>query len=284
MSRDPHQLSAADPRVDAKQVNSMPEVEGAQLLVRAINLLLYIRDAQKPVSAPQLADVLGIPLSNTYRLLQTLELSGLVERCLRGEIALGLHFLDFGRAVQKRVDDEVASIALPLMRQLTAETGETSLMTMRTGLQVICVLSVDSPRPFRLSFAPGRVLPLYRGASGRVLLPWLPARVLQQVLAEADRAGQASAGSLNSASLLESLERIRSDGYLLTTGEVDQDMTGIAAPILVDGSRLLGGLTLAGPSGRFPAERVHSLIERVRLAASEIGQRFGADAGSQPVA
>jgi DNA-binding IclR family transcriptional regulator len=282
MSRQPRRLTDEDLRQNAEPVTPMPDVEGAQLLVRALKLIFYIRDVQKPVSTADLAEALGIPLSNTYRLLQTLELSGLVERRARGEIVLGLHFLDLGRIVQKRLDDEIAPIALPIMRQLTAETDETSLMTMRTGLQVICVLAVDSPLPVRLSFAPGRVLPLYRGASGRVLLPWLPTRVLAQVLAEAADTGVTSGESSNAVSLRDSLDHIRSDGYLVTTGEVDPYTTAIAAPILVDGGRLLGGLTLAGPSGRFPAERVDNLVGRMRSAANAIGQHFVASAGPRP--
>jgi DNA-binding IclR family transcriptional regulator len=166
--------------------------------------------------------------------------------------------------------DEV--VLHPVMRALTQATDETSLLTMPTGLHAICVLSVESSRPVRLSFATGLLFPLYAGASGKVLLPWVSPRLRAQVLAEGGWE-LASGERLSAATLAAQVERIREDGYCVTFGEVDAAATGVAAPIRAENGRLLGGITLAGPTGRF-TDRLDDLVERVRIAADEIGRRL----------
>jgi DNA-binding IclR family transcriptional regulator len=252
---------------------TFPDIVGAQLLVRALKLLLYLRERDEPVTAADLGQHLEIPPSNVYRLVQTLELSGLVERSGRGRIALGLRFLDLGRALERRIDREVGPAALEAMQELTHETDETSLLTMSTGLNAICVLSVESSRPIRLSFASGRVLPLHAGASGKVLLPWLSPRVVEHLMRGGRSWRLANGQVLTPAGLQAQIEEIRSVGHVITFGEVDAEAAAVAAPVLPAG-RLCGGLSVAGPAARFGDDRLPELIDKVRAAAEEIGRRM----------
>jgi DNA-binding IclR family transcriptional regulator len=252
----------------------LPEVAGAQLLARALSLLFRLREADEPLSAGQLGDGLGVPASNTYRLLQQLEVSGLVERRARNEIVLGLRCLDLGGAVRERIDREIGRTAGPVMEELTRRTGETTLLTMRTGLQAICVLSVDSARPFRLSYELGRVMPMYRGASGRILLAHQRRRLVEQVLAEMAPYVSETGEHVTPEMMTAVLVGIRTDGYCVTRSELDAGATGIAAPILGASDRLVAGLTVAGPSNRVPDERLPSLIDEVRAAAARVEQRL----------
>jgi DNA-binding IclR family transcriptional regulator len=245
---------------EARAPASIPDVAGAQLVVRAISLILHLRDSGRPLSATALSDALGIAPSSTYRLLQTLELSGFVERRGRGEFALGLRLLDLGRAVRGRVDEELAP-ALAVMKAITAETGESSLLTMRAGMTVVGVLTVDSPRPVRLTLSADHAGPLTRGASGKVFLPWVPARILD-------------AGGPTGAELRETIEQIRRDGYCVTVSELDPGTVGVAAPILAAPNRLLGALTVAGPAMRISPTRVPRLADQVRAAAADIASRL----------
>lgn len=251
----------------------VPEVTGAQLLSRALRLLFTLRERDRPVSASELSQALEIAPSNVYRLVQTLELSGLVERRERGQIQLGLRFLDLGRALEDRIETEVVPSALPVMRTLTEAIDETTLLTMPAGLRAICVLSVESSRPIRLSYSTGRVLPLHGGASGKVLLPWLPRRVLEDVIRAAEGFELASGERLTAKQLVEQVEEIRSRGFCLTRGEVDAEATGLAAPVMAQ-DRLFAGLTAAGPTSRFGEERLPQLVDQVRAAAAEIGRRL----------
>lgn len=259
---------------------SVPEVSGAQLLGRGLQVLFLLRESEVPLSVAALADALGLPISNVYRLTQQLELAGLVDRPTRGEVTLGLRFLDFASAVQGWVNDEMVTDALPIMQALTAETGESSLLTKRTGLSAIGVASVDNPRPIRLSFKPGRVMPLYRGASGRILLAWMSPRLLTHVLSDMQPYESDLGRPIGPDDIRQVLGEIRDAGYCVTHGDVDADATAVAAPIFVQPGRLFAGLTLAGQHRNFSEDRLPYLIDRVRAAADAIGSLYGARFGS----
>ena len=267
--------TAAPPAVaETRPPAAIPDVAGAQLVVRALSLILHLRESGRPLSATALSDTLGIAPSSTYRLLQALELSGFVEHRGRGEFALGLRLLDLGRAVRGRVDDELQP-ALEVMKAITAETGESTLLTMRAGMTVVGVLTVDSPRPVRLTLSADHAGPLTRGASGKIFLPWVPPRIRDAAIAHEE--GLVDGPS--AAELREAIEQIRRDGYCVTVGELDPGTVGVAAPILAAPSRLLGALTVAGPAMRIPAKRVPALADQVLGAAADIASRL---AGPSP--
>lgn len=249
---------------------SLPEVAGAQVLVRALNLLFTLREEEGAISVAELGRRLNIPQSNLYRLLQGLEHAGLVDRDVRGEVQLGLRLLEIGNSVLARIHRDVVPAASPVMIALTAEAQQTSLLTMRAGLSALCVHAVESPQPISLSFAPGRLLPLLGGASGRVLLPWLPNRVLNSLLDRNGAMKDAQGRSFTAHDLETYIAQARRDGYVMTTGEVDPGVAAIAAPVLLGDGRLWAGLSIAGPIEQFSPDQIPALIAAVRKQASAL--------------
>jgi IclR family transcriptional regulator, KDG regulon repressor len=251
---------------------SVLDVPGAQVLVRALNLLLLLRERGEPVPVAELAETLGLPQSNLYRLLQTLESAGLVDRNTPGHVQLGLQLLDLGSAVEQRIEADVVPVAAPVMGSLTRALELTSLLTMRAGSSAVCVHAVESRRPIRLSFAPGRHVPLFGGASGRILLPWAPEGVLRRLLAQQDSWTMASGQVLTTEAIATSLAEARASGYMITRGEVDPGVAAIAAPVLLPDGRLWAGLSVAGPEEQFPPSRVPEMAAAVREHAGSIAR------------
>ena len=56
---------------------------GTQLLGRAVSLLIYLRELDDPVTVGDLAEALRLPAATVYRLVQTLEMAGFVDRSFR---------------------------------------------------------------------------------------------------------------------------------------------------------------------------------------------------------
>jgi DNA-binding IclR family transcriptional regulator len=245
---------------------------GTQLLARAVSLILYLRERDDEATVGELASALKVPVNTAYRLVRTLELGGLVDRSHRPYVSLGLRLMDLGLAKQRQVTRELAPVAQPVLEALTAETGETSLLLMPTGARAICIFAIEPSRAIRLSYQPGRVLPLYAGASGKVMLPWVSAQLVQTALAQGE--GQLLAGGrrITAASLKAELKSIRACGYCVTHDELDLGASAIAAPVFTRGGQIFASVSIAGPTGTFTEERLPTLIERVVAAAGEIGR------------
>jgi DNA-binding IclR family transcriptional regulator len=187
---------------------------------------------------------------------------------------LGLRLMDLGQAKQRELSRELAPFAMPILESLTADTDETSLLIMPTGARAICIFAVEPSRPIRLSYQPGRVFPLYAGASGKILLPWLSPQLLDTALAQAD--GQVLPGGrrLTAAGLRRDIESMKACGYCVSHGEVDAGASAVAAPVFGRGGQLFAGVSVAGPETGFSTERLPALIERVLAAAAEISRHL----------
>lgn len=253
------------PKADGDLVSWMA---GTQLLARAVSLLLYLRERDEAVTVGDLADALKVPVNTVYRLVRTLEMGGLVDRSHRPYVSLGLRLMDLGMAKQRQVARELAPVALPALEALTSATGETSLLVMPTGARAICILAVESSRTIRLSYQPGRVFPLYAGASGKVMLPWLSAQLMETAIAQGDGEVLASGRRLTAAGLRTEARSIRAAGYCVTHGDLDTGASAVAAPVFARNGQIFAAVSVAGHETRFTADRLPGLIENVLSAAA----------------
>ena len=199
-------------------------------------------------------------------------MAGFVDRSFRPYVSLGLRFMDFGQAKQRQVARELAPVAMPVLEALTVATGETSLLVMPTGARAICILAVEPSRAIRLSYQPGRVFPLYAGASGKVLLPWLSAQLFETALAQSEGQVLATGQLITAAGLMQEVEQMRVAGYCVTHDELDAGASAVAAPVFGRGGQIFAAISVAGPETGFTADRIPALIDQVRFAAAETGR------------
>lgn len=87
----------------------------------------------------------------------------------------------------RREDDPAPCLPLHLESLLTL-AGKDGDYSAPTGGQAICLEYIESPRPVRLSFERGRVMPLYAGAASKILLAFLDDRERKRTLAAAEGA------------------------------------------------------------------------------------------------
>jgi DNA-binding IclR family transcriptional regulator len=242
-----------------------------RVLERSLAMLFELAEAERPLATAELAGRADLPASTAYRLVDELEAHGLVERDGNGGVALGLRVLELARRVEDRMAGSLLEPARGIMRAVASEHDETALLTAPAGRCAIGLDAVEPPRPVRLSFGRWRVAPMHLGASGKVLLAHLPARAAERVLAAVDHGLTASGQPVDVARLRHELADVRERGVVVTHGELDRGVSGVAAPVLGPRGRLLAGLTLAGPTERL-IPSVERLSVAVRAAAGAIEQ------------
>jgi DNA-binding IclR family transcriptional regulator len=110
----------------------------------------------------------------------------------------------------------------------------------------VCLYRVDSPQLLRDHIRAGDVLPLDRGAGGRVLLAF-----------------DGAAGA--------PYDQIRRDGVAVLCGDRVPELTGISAPVFGADGGLVGALTLTLPTVR----QLPGLDGVVKAAALRLTARLG---------
>ena len=121
---------------------------------------------------------------------------------------------------------------------------------VRQGEQRLVLFRVDSPQLLRDHARAGDLLPLKRGAGGRVLMAFGGAK-----------------GRL--------AEQVRRDGYVMVTGDRIPGLCGISAPVWNSAQELVGALTLTAPEHRLQP----SFIDELRQSAARLTDALG---GSGP--
>ncbi|MBA4344491.1 MAG: IclR family transcriptional regulator [Methylibium sp.] len=217
---------------------------GAAAVDKALSLLAAFRSGDSTLSLAELAARTQLYKSTALRLLASLEHARLLQREADGRYALGPELARL--AALQAASFSLEAQLLPLLRELVAKTQESAAFHVRQGEQRLCLLRVDSPQLLRDHVRAGDVLPLDRGAGGRVLLAF---------------AGQR--GRLYA--------QIRSEGHALLSDDRVPGLTGISAPVWKPGAELAGALTLTLPSSRLQPSLLPELLAAAREATLRLG-------------
>ncbi|EST11607.1 IclR family transcriptional regulator [Sporolactobacillus laevolacticus] len=237
-------------------------MKGTQSLERALDILFALGDDGETQTIAEIAQRISIPESSVYRLIQTLERNGLVERKGQGQIGLGLRILELAKSLNSQFRNRLKSSAAPLMEQLSEETKETVVLFVRTGTNVICVKSVAGQHLVRFVVEDGKTFPIQNGASGKAILAFETSKIINQVIhtIETDLVDD----------FLEELQVIREKGFSETSSEVDPGIIGIAAPIFDQANHVIASVTVAGPGDRIKDEKLSAIVPHVIKTAKRI--------------
>lgn len=226
-------------------------------------------DLGRPVRKPaQLMVELGVSRASIYRDLKALEEAGLLERVADRGYALGPLIVELDRQI--RLADPLLQASGSLLRKLAAETGGTVLLCRVHGDKVLCIHQEMPAEPVTpVSYERGRAMPLYRGATSKVILAHLPHAELER-LWRRDRAAIVQAGFPSALrGFLAALEPLREARACVTHSEVDPGLAGLAVALL-DGQRVLGSLSVVLPFARLSAARSKTVLSKVFSVAGAI--------------
>lgn len=236
---------------------------------RVADVVLALVDAPGGLRVTEVAERLDVSKSVVHRVLTALLGCGLVERDADATYRLGGTGRTLGLAAWRR--SELLAAARPVLRRLQAATGETATVAVRVRDRRVHLEQLLSAHPLRMSVELGRALPLHAGATGRAILAFAPAEVLDRVL-RAPLAQVTPATTTDPDRLCAQLEAVRRDHVATSVGERQPEARSVAAPVLDAHGLAVGALTVCGPSSRFTAELAEELRPTVRDAAIALGR------------
>ena len=252
---------------------------GARVLEKSLDLLYSFESHHPERSLFEISRNLGFPPSTARRLLKVMMSRRLIQQ--DGTTKLyplgpGLFYL----AAVAREGLEITSIAYPIMERLRDLTGENAVLhELRDGKRV-CIERVESKEVLRDTLRVGDQFPAHAGASGKVLLAYLP-------LAELGRYLKASHGleALTPRTIAEpkklaaELVRVKKRGFAFSCGERVMDgLCAISAPIFDSEDRVPYSLTITLTPFRLQAKGRVRLAELVKKCAHEISLKLGSAA------
>jgi DNA-binding IclR family transcriptional regulator len=216
-----------------------------------------------------LAAAYGYTRATAYRYVGELCDAGLLIRVAHGAYALGPRIIELDRQLQR--SDPLLAATEPVWPQLLRPDREQ--VALLCGLfrdKVLCIGQAARHRRIAVSYTRGRPMPLFRGATAKAILAWLPERRLSRLFAEnAPEIRKAGLGA-SLADFLSALKAIRGEGHCITFGEVDPGVVGVAVPVFEEDGAVIGSLSLVFPDRRFPRRGLARLVARLGHAAQRV--------------
>jgi IclR family KDG regulon transcriptional repressor len=236
--------------------------------IRVLEALL----AKSPQSLSQLTRTTGLSKNKAFRMIHTLEKHRLVDRPNANGYALGTRFVEFGHKAQRDLDLLRASASV--MDHLARETEESIFLGIADGDEALCVDMRESPHSVRLFAEVGRRAPLYAGGVPKVLLAFAPERRRRELLESLEIEQLTPYTITDKTKLAKLLDKVRRQGYLVISDDLDVGAHSVAAPIRRRNGAVVAAISVAGPSSRFTPERVDRYVSLVCRGAADIGERL----------
>lgn len=249
---------------------SPPSPSGTTSATRVADVLLCLAAADRPLGVTELARQLALSKAVAHRILRSLADRELV----RGDRASGTYRLGPAAAAigaRALADSDLRAAALPVLRRLQADTGETATVSELVGAQRVYLAQVESVQQVRMSVELGRPYPLHAGASSRAILAAADARLREEVLAgELPRLTDATVG--DRPALEQELASVARDGVAVSYGERQHGAASVAAAVEGADGAVIGAISVCGPIGRFDTDVVDGLRALVRTAGEDVSR------------
>jgi DNA-binding IclR family transcriptional regulator len=217
---------------------------GAAAVDRALSILKTFRAGDSALSLAELSHRTRLYKSTLLRLLASLEHAKLIQQIADGRYGVGAEIARLHAVYSQSFS--LQGLVMPILHSLVARTRESAAYHVRQGDQRLCLYRVDSPQPVRDNIRVGDLLPLDRGAGGRLLTAFGGAR--------GARAAQ-----------------IRRDGYVIAIGDRVPELAGISAPVFDANANLVGAITLTMPTPRLKKRDVGPVVESARHLTERLG-------------
>ena len=208
-----------------------------------------------------LAHHLGLAKSVVFEILNTLVDEGLFKKdekekvYLCGNELLRLALTHFGSI-------ELIKVSRPVLKKLSKELGETTLLIQLVEDENIVIEKFDGVNSIRFVINVGTKLPLDKGSSAKVWLAFLPDKEREKLI---------NTYKIDFTKLREEIETVREKGYSTSKEEVFADVKGVAVPIFNNYSELVAVISVGGPAFRYNK----NLIPKILGAAKEISFQIG---------
>jgi DNA-binding IclR family transcriptional regulator len=248
-------------------------------LQRGLRLLNFFANAEKGLTASQVAKISGLPVSTVHRFLVNLESSSFLNCSDVGVYHLGLGCFSLGQAALAQLD--IRRLSLPYLQKLNQQTRETVHLTVRHGLAAVYVEKLDSSEPLRIYSRIGAAVPLYCSAVGKVLLAYMPPQELANIIPQLELK-RMSANTIGSIQELQThLQKVRRNGYACDLEENEPHIRCIAAPVWDHSGVVNASLSITGPSVRMSMTRLRELAPLIQEAGAKISSELGYQASMQ---
>ena len=244
-------------------------------LKKGLALLEVLAESGDDLTLTEIAGRLHESTTVVFRILKTLLAADYVrQEPDTKRYRVGLRLWELGTRSLNRTGLRLIDDARPVLKWLTAMTGETSALAVLRDTDSLYLDLVDGSEPLRVYAEAGARAPIYATASGKAMLayaaPGLVDRVVRAGMKRLTPRTVTRAGQLR-----RRLAEIRRTGMAINQGERRADIAALAAPVFDARGECVAAISISGPMARFQGDNLETLKRHVRKASEEVSTKLG---------
>lgn len=237
---------------------------GVQSVERVFELLELITDAGGEVTLSELASSTELPLPTIHRLLRTLVQLGYARQLPNRRYSLGPRLVRLGEQANR----QLGALALPELRRLVTQLGESANMATLDGDMVVYVAQAPSPHSMRMFTEVGRRANLHNTGVGKALMAALSDDAVRAIVSRTGMATPTSHSIGDVDTLLAELATIRERGYSIDDQE--QEIGVRCYAMAVPGNPMPTAISVSGPVSRVDEAFGERAVPLLRQAGEAI--------------
>jgi IclR family KDG regulon transcriptional repressor len=256
--------------------------DGQQYAIRAVDRAVDVLVAfrEEPVlSLPEVAKRANLTKPTAFRVLSSLRRRGFVSQTPNGDYELGYQILGLAAAHKRRT--KIVDEALRFMNQIRDAVDETVLLCVRVDDDRFILEAVESRQEIRRVAKIGERVPLYAGASSRVLLAGQPDHEIEAYLERTKLIKLGANTITDKQHLRRELATVRELGYAIGSSERRVGGTGVAVAVRDYTAVTVAALQVTVPTERWTNQVRVRCLQVLARAATALSAHLG-DSGPHP--
>lgn len=239
---------------------------------KVLSIVALFNMDRKILTVDEIAHLTSLPKSSVYRHVRVLKDNGYLVEHSKGTYKLGYIFLGYANIV--RSDISLSEVAHPFMNDLTKEFDETTILSVLSDVNAVCLATSTPNQPIKVSSEEGKILPLFSGASTKVILAYQNPELLDKIIESGHIMKFTDHTITDKADILEELANIRTNGYSKSLSEVDEGVMSLGFPIRNAKGNVFASLAIAGPEYRMVELEEKSIVRKYQQAVKNIESYF----------
>lgn len=239
-------------------------------LEKMLSILDLFNENKNILSIEEITTKLDVSTPTGYRYLKTLCDSGLVAKIDGGFYIIGPKIIKLDHQI--RNTDPLIKGGSLILKELSNTTGCEALVS---NIYMDEIINIHSESPSEnqtdISYSRGIPHPIFKGATSIIIIANLPNYRLRKLYDDNKEEVKRNKLGEHWKEFKDNLSKIKKQGYSVSHGQLDDGISGIAAPIFAN-NLVIGSLTLVLPTSRLKVYDFNKLVSLITEAAEKISE------------
>jgi len=246
-----------------------------QSVTNALNLLEEFKGNRDELGVTELSKRLHLHKNNVFRLLATLESKGYIEQNKATEnYRLGVKSLELGQTFIKQLG--LVRQAKPFMKEIVDKCNEMAYIGAIRQNSVVYLDVEEASQTVKVASRVGWRIPIHCTAIGKAQIAFASEEELEK-LGILDHMERFTPNTIvDKGEFIKHLKEVAKRGYALDNEEYNLGVKCVGAPLRDYTGRVVGGISVSGPSFRMTDEILRKeIIPVVKEAGEKVSKRLG---------